>query len=126
MKTHRVAMAGVGGFAPGVGGAAARGVPRSSMGVHRALVSYARRRIVAEVRNPKLSRDMRAQGRSALAALERGLGGHLWSDRGSSALQPLKLAQPGRLYGAVGTTVSGPSLAGNAPVSNTGRGRRST
>jgi AcrR family transcriptional regulator len=44
------------------------------MGVHRALVSYARRQIVAGARNPGLSRDVRAQGRAALAALERGLG----------------------------------------------------
>jgi AcrR family transcriptional regulator len=44
------------------------------MGVHRALVSYTRGRIVAGVRNPKLSRDVRAQARAALAALERGLG----------------------------------------------------
>jgi AcrR family transcriptional regulator len=44
------------------------------MGVHRALVAYTRGRIVAGVRNPKLSRDVRAQGRAALAALERGLG----------------------------------------------------
>jgi AcrR family transcriptional regulator len=47
------------------------------MGVHRALVSYTRGRIVAGARNPKLSRDVRAQGRAALAALERGLGGDL-------------------------------------------------
>jgi AcrR family transcriptional regulator len=45
------------------------------MGVHRGLVSYTRGRIVAGARNPKLSRDVRAQGRAALAALERGLGG---------------------------------------------------
>jgi AcrR family transcriptional regulator len=44
------------------------------MGVHRALVSYTRGRIVAGARNPELSRDVRAQGRAALAALERGLG----------------------------------------------------
>ena len=47
------------------------------MGVHRALVSYTRGRIVAGARNPKLSRDVRAQGRAALAALERGLGDDL-------------------------------------------------
>jgi hypothetical protein len=47
------------------------------MGVHRALVSYTRRRIVAGARNPRLSREVRAQGRAALAALERGLGGDL-------------------------------------------------
>jgi AcrR family transcriptional regulator len=45
------------------------------IGVHRALVSYTRARIIAGARNPKLSRDVRAQGRAALAALERGLGG---------------------------------------------------
>jgi hypothetical protein len=31
--------------------------------VHRALVTYTRRRIIAGARNPKLSRDVRAQGR---------------------------------------------------------------
>ncbi|HWX95758.1 MAG TPA: TetR family transcriptional regulator [Solirubrobacteraceae bacterium] len=45
------------------------------MGVHRALVSYTRSRILAGARSTKLSRDVRAQGRAALAALERGLGG---------------------------------------------------
>jgi AcrR family transcriptional regulator len=44
------------------------------MGVHRALVHYARRQIVAGIRNPRLARQVRAQGRQALAALERGLG----------------------------------------------------
>ena len=44
------------------------------MGVHRALVHYARRQIVAGTRNPRLARQVRAQGRQALAALERGLG----------------------------------------------------
>ena len=47
------------------------------MGVHRALVTYTRDRIVAGARNPKLSRDVRAQGRAALAALERGIGGDI-------------------------------------------------
>jgi AcrR family transcriptional regulator len=65
--------------------AAERGAPADSIepwvlanaliGVHRALVSYTRHRIIAGARNPKLSRDVRAQGKSALAALERGLGG---------------------------------------------------
>jgi AcrR family transcriptional regulator len=44
------------------------------MGVHRALVHYARRQVVAGTRNPRLARRVRAQGRQALAALERGLG----------------------------------------------------
>jgi AcrR family transcriptional regulator len=45
------------------------------MGVHRALVDYTRRQIVAGTRNPKLARQVRAQGKQALAALEHGLGG---------------------------------------------------
>jgi AcrR family transcriptional regulator len=44
------------------------------MGVHRALVDYTRRQIVAGTRNPRLARQVRAQARQALAALERGLG----------------------------------------------------
>jgi AcrR family transcriptional regulator len=43
------------------------------MGVHRALVAYTRHLIVSGARNPTLSRDVRAQGRAALGALERGL-----------------------------------------------------
>jgi hypothetical protein len=46
------------------------------MGVHRALVDYARRQIVAGVRNPALARNVRAQGRRALALLTAGLGGY--------------------------------------------------
>src|SRR3954453_16128690 len=44
------------------------------MGVHRALVAHARRQGMAGGRNPRLLRDVRAQGRRALAALEAGLG----------------------------------------------------
>ncbi len=44
------------------------------MGVHRALVSHARRRVVEGVRNPTLARDVRARGRRAVALLEHGLG----------------------------------------------------
>jgi AcrR family transcriptional regulator len=46
------------------------------MGVHRALVDYARRQIVAGTRNPRLARQVRAQAKQALAALERGLGAY--------------------------------------------------
>jgi AcrR family transcriptional regulator len=46
------------------------------MGVHRALVDFTRRRIVAGERNPRLHRQVRAQGRRALARLERGLEGY--------------------------------------------------
>ena len=65
--------------------AAERGAPRDCieswvtanalMGIHRALVSYTRRWIVAGVRNPKLSRDVRTQGRAAITALQRGVAG---------------------------------------------------
>jgi AcrR family transcriptional regulator len=44
------------------------------MGVHRSLVAYARTRVLAGARNPRLRRDVRAQADRALAALERGLG----------------------------------------------------
>ena len=44
------------------------------IGVHRALVDFTRRRIAEGVRNPRLARDVRAQGKRALSALESGLG----------------------------------------------------
>jgi AcrR family transcriptional regulator len=44
------------------------------MGVHRAVVGYSRRRVLAGARNPGLVRAVRAQGKRALAALEAGLG----------------------------------------------------
>jgi hypothetical protein len=44
------------------------------MGVHRALVDFTRRRIVAGARHPDLAREVRAQADDALALLERGLG----------------------------------------------------
>ena len=43
------------------------------MGVHRGLVDYSRRRILAGARNPELGEEMQAQARRALAALRRGL-----------------------------------------------------
>ena len=44
------------------------------MGVHRALVSHARGRVVEGVRNPTLAREVRARGKRAVALLEHGLG----------------------------------------------------
>jgi AcrR family transcriptional regulator len=46
------------------------------MGVHRALVAYTRRRIVAGTPIPRLRREVHSQGRQALASLQRGLGGY--------------------------------------------------
>jgi hypothetical protein len=42
------------------------------LGLHRALIGYARQRILAGAVNPALSRDVRAQATQALAALEQG------------------------------------------------------
>ena len=50
------------------------------MGVHRALVDYTRRQIVAGVRNPALARNVRAQGKRALARLVAGLDGYAVKD----------------------------------------------
>jgi hypothetical protein len=44
------------------------------IGLHRALVAYARDRVLAGARNPKLRRDVRAQGRAGLESLARGFG----------------------------------------------------
>jgi hypothetical protein len=46
------------------------------MGVHRALVEYARRGMLAGRKPPALSREVREQGKRALALLEGGLGGY--------------------------------------------------
>lgn len=51
----------------------ARVVATALLGVHRALIDYTRARVLAGSRNPQLARDVRKQGKRALAALERGL-----------------------------------------------------
>jgi AcrR family transcriptional regulator len=53
-----------------------RVVANALMGVHRALVDFTRQRIVAGERNPRLHRQVRAQGRRALERLRRGLEGY--------------------------------------------------
>jgi AcrR family transcriptional regulator len=53
-----------------------RVVANALMGVHRALVDYTRRQIIAGARNPGLRRSVRAQGKRALDALEQGLGSY--------------------------------------------------
>jgi AcrR family transcriptional regulator len=44
------------------------------MGLHRALVNYARGRVLAGARNPELARDLRARAEEARAMLAGGLG----------------------------------------------------
>jgi AcrR family transcriptional regulator len=46
------------------------------MGVHRALVHYSRRRILAGARHPRLAAEVRAEAERAFALLEEGLGGY--------------------------------------------------
>ena len=46
------------------------------MGVHRALVQHARRRVVEGMRHPRLAEEVRARANEALALLEQGLGGY--------------------------------------------------
>jgi AcrR family transcriptional regulator len=50
-------------------------IANALIGVHRALVDRARRQIVDGVPSDRIRRDVRAQGKRALAALEHGLGG---------------------------------------------------
>lgn len=50
-----------------------RVVANALMGVHRALVEFTRARIVARVRNPRLAREVRAQGKHAMALLAQDL-----------------------------------------------------
>jgi AcrR family transcriptional regulator len=49
-------------------------IANALMGVHRALVGFARRRILEGARHPELAGEIRAEADRALARLERGLG----------------------------------------------------
>jgi AcrR family transcriptional regulator len=49
-------------------------VANALMGVHRALVDFTRRRVLEGVRNPRLAREVRAQGTRALERLASGIG----------------------------------------------------
>jgi uncharacterized protein (UPF0264 family) len=51
-------------------------VANALLGVHRAGVDYARKRVVAGARNPALARSVRRQITQAVAALDRGLADH--------------------------------------------------
>ena len=58
------------------GDVASRVAADAMMGVHRALVDYARRRILEGAQPPGLAREVREQGERALALLESGLRGY--------------------------------------------------
>jgi AcrR family transcriptional regulator len=49
-------------------------VANALIGVHRALIGYVHRQTLAGVENRRIARDMRAQGKRALARLEHGIG----------------------------------------------------
>jgi AcrR family transcriptional regulator len=49
-------------------------VGKALIGVHRALIDSVRRRVLAGERNPRLAREVRAEGERALGTLGRGLG----------------------------------------------------
>src|SRR4051794_38990284 len=55
------------------------------MGVHRGLVAYTRGQILGGVRNPRLARQVRAQGKRALALLDGRLGDYAVTARGRAA-----------------------------------------
>jgi AcrR family transcriptional regulator len=55
-------------------------VANAMMGVHRALVDYSRRRIVAGERHPRLARKIVAEADRVIARLERGLGDYARRD----------------------------------------------
>ena len=49
-------------------------IANALIGVHRALIAYTHRQALAGVENPRIARNLRAQGKRALAALEHGIG----------------------------------------------------
>lgn len=49
-------------------------IANALIGVHRALIAYTHRRALAGVENPRIARNLRAQGKRALASLEHGFG----------------------------------------------------
>ncbi|HZE05665.1 MAG TPA: TetR/AcrR family transcriptional regulator [Solirubrobacteraceae bacterium] len=49
-------------------------IANALIGVHRALISFTHRQALAGVENRRIARNVRAQGKRALAALEHGLG----------------------------------------------------
>lgn len=51
-------------------------VANAIIGVHRALIAFARAQVLAGARNPALARRVRAQAKRALAALDDGLGAY--------------------------------------------------
>ena len=51
-------------------------VANALMGVHRSLVHYARGRIVAGERSPRLARDSSAEADRAVGRLQDGFGGY--------------------------------------------------
>ncbi len=49
-------------------------IANALIGVHRALIAYTHRQALAGVENPRIARNLRVQGKRALASLEHGFG----------------------------------------------------
>jgi hypothetical protein len=49
-------------------------IANALIGIHRALITYTHRQALAGVENPQIARNLRAQGKRALASLEHGFG----------------------------------------------------
>jgi hypothetical protein len=49
-------------------------IANALIGVHRALIAYAHRQALAGVQNSRIVRNLRDQGKRALASLEHGFG----------------------------------------------------
>ena len=49
-------------------------IANALIGVHRALIAYTHRQALANVANPRIVRNLRAQGKRALASLDHGFG----------------------------------------------------
>jgi hypothetical protein len=49
-------------------------IANALIGVHRALIAYTHRQALAGVENARIARNLRAQGKRALASLEHGFG----------------------------------------------------
>jgi AcrR family transcriptional regulator len=49
-------------------------IANALIGVHRALIAYTHRQALAGVENPRIARNLRTQGKQALASLEHGFG----------------------------------------------------
>jgi AcrR family transcriptional regulator len=85
------------------------------IGVHRALIDYTRRRILAGELTARLSRDVRTQAERAFRLLEEGLGDYAVKATGSPAPQSRAIGGPTRVTSGSGSSASG---GGSTPAAS--------